>query len=230
MRGIVLASLMIVGVLVLAGTAIGVTYAKYDEATTEIILEDGINCTIEGKQVSNGDRVTSGLKDGYLNIHAESETPMVIGYSGVWYSDDRTEIQNGDSNNEVTSYDFRIPFNHGKYNGKLLIRNMASDAYGYPITMVLHFDESKITVWYGMANSYAHDGQTVHILGDVAFDVHHVDKNNHTFSWNGYWGNDLGDHKDLQGTETTNALELIISGFQCNFGPCSGEITFTVTD
>ena len=230
MKGIAIASLMIVGILVFAGTALGVTYSKYDEATTEVILEDGIRCTIDGKDVNNGDEITSGLKGGYLNVHVESEAPIVFGYSGFWYSDDRTVIMNGDSGTEVTSYDFRIPFNHGEYNGGLTIRNTGSDAYGYPIHMVLHFDESKIKVWAGWANDYRHDGDTIGILGDVAVDLSHVDGNSHTFNWDGYWGNDLGDHKDLQGTETAKIAELIISGFQCNYGPCTGEITFTVTD
>ena len=230
MKGIVLASLMVVGILVFAGAALGVTYVKYDEATTNIILEDGIRCTIDGKDISNGETVTSNLKGGYLNVHVESDTPIVFGYSGVWYSDDVSETKDGDSADEVTSYDFKIPFSHGKYNGTLLIKNMASEAYGCPISMVLHFDESKIMVWFSMANSYRHDGETVTALGNCVFDVKHVDGTVHTFTWDGSWGNDYGDHGVLQGTQSATEIEVYISSFQSLNAPSHGEITFTLAD
>ena len=230
MKGIVLASLMVVGILVFAGAALGVTYVKYDEATTNIILEDGIKCTIDGKDISNGETVTSNLKGGYLNVHVESDTPIVFGYSGVWYSDDVSETKDGDSAGEVTSYDFKIPFSHGKYNGTLLVRNMASDEYGCPISMVLHFDESKIMVWFSMANSYRHDGETVTALGNCVFDVKHVDGTVHTFTWDGSWGNDWGDHEVLQGTKSAGTVKIRISSIQSPSAPSSGEITFALAD
>ena len=221
---------MVVGILFLAGTALGVTYAKYDEATTEIILEDGITCTINGKEVSNGEKVTSEMKGGYLNVHAESETPIVFGYSGVWYSDDRADVQNGKSTDEVTSYDFKIPFNHGKYNGRMVIKNDASDSYGYVITMVLHFDESKMTLWFSFYDDFRHDGDTVHILGDDVFEVRHVDKQTHDFSWDGYYRDDWGNYKALQGAETTDDVLVRIASYDNYNAPASGEITFTVAN
>ena len=230
MKGIVLASLMVVGILVFAGLALGVAYAKYDEATTTIILEDGIRCNIDGKDIGNGEKITTELTGGYLNVHVEYDTPIVFGYSGAWYSDDRTETQDGDSSTEVTSYDIKISFSHGKYNGTLLVRNMASDEYGCPISMVLHFDESKIKVWFSMANSYRHDGDAITVLGDCVFDISHVDGQVHTFTWDGSWGNDWGDHEVLQGTKSAGTVKIRISSIQRPSAPSSGEIPFALAD
>ncbi len=230
MRGIVLTTLMIIGILVFAGTAIGVSYAKYDEATTTVTIEDGLKCTINGKAVSNGDVITTKLDGGYLKVCVESEFPAVIGCFGVWYTDGKTVTENKDSTDEVTCYEFKIPFNHGDYNGSLLVRNMGSDAYGCPISMVLHFDESKVRVWFSLANSYRHDGETVWVLGECEFDVLAVDGQTHTFSWDGSWGNDVGDHGVLKGTKTTSEVALRISSYQSLNAPSEGEITFTYTD
>ena len=230
MRGIVLASLMIVGILVFAGTALGVTYYKYDEATTTIILGDGLTCTIDGKEVKNGDTITSELRGGYLNAHVESNTPVVIGYVGLWASDGDTEKREGDSSVEVTSYDIKIPFNHGSYNGKLQIWDLADDASGNLITLVLHFDESKMTVWFSFANDYRHDGETIHVLGYDVFELRHVDKKSHTFSWDGTWSNDLGQSASLKGSQYADDIVLYIDSFHEPYGPSTGDITFTVED
>ena len=230
MRGIVLASLMIVGILVFAGTALGVTYYKYDEATTTIILGDGLTCTIDGKEVKNGDTITSELRGGYLNAHVESNTPVVIGYVGLWASDGDTEKREGDSSVEVTSYDIKIPFNHGSYNGKLQIWDLADDASGNLITLVLHFDESKMTLWFSFYDDFRHDGDTVHILGDDVFEVRHVDKQTHDFSWDGYYRDDWGNYKALQGAETTDDVLVRIASYDNYNAPASGEITFTVAN
>lgn len=230
MKGIVLTTLMIAGILLFAGTALAVTYTKNDVATTEITLEAGIRCSIDGKDISSGDTITTNLKGGYLNIHVESDTPMVFGYFGEWTSDGTVEIKSGDSSAEVTSYNLQIPFGHGKYDGSLVIRNNGSDAYGYPISMVMHFDESKINVWFSMANSYRHDGEKVTALGNCVFDISHVDGTPHTFKWDGSWGNDVGDHGVLQGTENARIVEISISSFQSLNGPSSGEITFELAD
>ena len=135
---------MVVGILLFAGTAIGLSYAKYDEATTTIIVEDGLKCCVDGKEITGKSTITTNLKGGYLKVCVESEKPAVIGYYGVWYNDVDKQTREGQSSEEVTSYSIDIPFNHGKYDGSLVIRNMGSEAYGAPIHMKIHFDESKI--------------------------------------------------------------------------------------
>ena len=228
MRGIILASLMVVGILVFAGTAIGVTYAKYDEATTTVTIDDSLKCTINGKDVSNGETITTKLDGGYLKVHVESETPVVIGCSGVWYSDDKTVTEFEETDKEVTSYDFKIPFNHGKFNGKLMIGNKASDGYCCPIQLVLHFDESKIMIWFSFDDDFRHDGETVTVLGYDVFGIKHVDGQSHTFSWNGSWGNDKGDYGSISGTDTSTEVAVRINNFRNMNAVSTGDVTFTL--
>lgn len=230
MKGIIMASLMVVGILVFAGTAIGVTYAKYDEATTQVTVGDGLRCTINGKAVSDGETVTTKLDGGYLKVHVESDTPVLIGCSGVWYSDKNTATEHEETDKEVTSHDFKIPFRHGKYNGKLMISDTASADYCCPIQLVLHFDESKIMIWFSFANDFRHDGDTVTVLGYDVFGIKHVDGQSHTFSWNGSWGNDKGDYGSISGTDTGTEVSVNINNFRNMNAVSTGDVTFTLVE
>ena len=78
MKGMVLFSLMAAGVILFAGAAIGLSYTKYDELTTTIDLDDGITCTLNGKEVSNGETVTIRQDMGTVRVHLESEYPIPI--------------------------------------------------------------------------------------------------------------------------------------------------------
>ena len=96
MKGKILFALMIVGILVFAGIAVGVAYSKYGDVTTEVVMDDGLTCTINGKEVKNGDTITVNLQSTKLNVCVNTEKATRIACTGWWQSsNDRITFQDG---------------------------------------------------------------------------------------------------------------------------------------
>ena len=226
MKGITLATLMVVGIFVLAAGAIGLSYAKYDEATTTVILEDGITCTINGKEVSNGETVTVKLEGGYLNVHAVAPMPMVIGYSGQWTAGDNTCKSTVWTGSEVESYDFKVAINHGKFTGRMVIKDLGGDEL-QPIELKFSIDESKVTVKHG--GDVIHDGDTFTIYGDDAFTATTVDGQKHTINWDGHWSNPDGESSGASGCHYTVTATISVQDF-IYFDKATGTMVITVTN
>ena len=226
MKGITLATLMTVGILVFAATAIGLSYAKYDEATTTVVLEDGIACTINGKEVSSGETVTVRTEGGYLNVCAKSPSPAIIGYSGQWTSGDRTSTATKWTDKEVEEYDFKIALNHGSYTGRMTIKNMDGDEL-QPIDIKFTIDESKVTVTHG--STVVHDGDVVTLVGDDAFQAATVDGQKHTIRWDGHWSNPDGESSGTSGCHYTASTTITVQDF-IYFSKATGTMTVSVSD
>ena len=216
---------MAVGILVFAVTAIGLSYAKYDEATTTVFLGDGITCTIDGKEVSNGDTVKAPVKGGYLEVHAESATPAIIGYSGMWTDGDKTCTSSGKTDSEVSESDFKIAFNHGSFSGRMSIKNMGIDEL-QPIELKFTIDESKVTVKHG--GDVIHDGDSFTIYGDDAFSVSTVDGQKHTITWDGRWSNPDGESSGASGCHYTVSTTITVQDF-IYFSKATGTMTVNIT-
>ena len=226
MKGIILATLMTVGILVFAGAAIGLSYAKYDEATTTVILEDGITCTINGKEVSNGDTVTVRTEGGYLNVRAESPAPAIIGYSGQWTAGDKTCKSTECTEDEVETFEFKVALSHGSFTGRMVIKDMGGDEL-QPIELKFSIDESKVTVVHG--SDVIHDGDTFTIYGDDAFTATTVDGQKHTINWDGHWSNPDGESSGASGCHYTISTTISVQDF-IYFEKATGTMKITVSD
>ena len=226
MKGIILSALMVAGILLFAGTAIGLSYAKYDEATTTVILEDGITCTINGKEVGNGDTMNVKMEGGYLNVCARSPDAAVIGYSGQWTSGDRTCTGTDTSGDEVTDFDFKIALSHGSFTGRVVIKNMGADEL-QPIELTFTIDESKVTVVHG--GDVIKNGDVFTLIGDDSFNVTTVDGQKHTIRWDGHWSNPDGESSGASGCHYTVSTTIVVQDF-IYFEKATGTMKITVSD
>ena len=207
MRGITLATLMVVGILAVAATAIGLSYAKYDEATTTVTIEDGIKCCINGKEVSNGDTVTVKLEAAKLKIEVCSEYEQPIGYAGKWTSNDHTVTSSKTDDSTVKSGTFTVDLNHGKYNGILRIGFMDGD--GDLANVVLKFTIGEgITVTSG--SDEIKDGDTYTFIGDSKIIVKTNDGQRHDVKYSGSWSNDCGMSGGASGQELNSSVTIDI--------------------
>ena len=195
MRGVALLALMTAGFIIFAGIALGVTYTKYDQITTTVTLEDGITCTIEGKEVSSGETIAVNPEFGSMNVHVESATPAVFGYAGKWTSGDDTWKSTGKTDSEATSADFKIDFKHGEFTGSMYICNMGGDYDYKPIAMEFHIEgDEYLKVCIG--DTVIHDGDKMTLTGDTSVTISTADGQRHHISYEGWWGNDCEEGSD----------------------------------
>lgn len=209
MKGITVFALMIVGVVVLAGVGLGLTCSKYNEISTTVIIEDGITCTINGKEVSSGENIAVD-NNGYLDIHVESETPADMGYSGLWTSSDNVVTKTENIGSEKTSADFKVKFTHNNYSGKMVIKNLGADSLQY-INLKFKIDESKVIVKNG--DNVIKDGQTLSFNYDISLNVSTKDGQKHDITYDGHWSNSCGESSGASGSNYTISTNIVIQDF-----------------
>ena len=196
MKGKILFALMIVGILVFAGTAIGVNYSKYGDVTTEVVMDDGLTCTINGKEVKNGDTVTVNLQFTKLKVCVEAEKATRIACSGWWNSsDDRITFQDG-TNDEKTCAEFTIEFGKAThFDGSIYIDNCDKEMDHDPICLSLICDFDLITVKIGDKELTEYD--SIYYRDDIDITVIAKDGKVHDLHWYGSYKNylDVVEHK-----------------------------------
>lgn len=225
MKGIVLSALMIAGVLLLAGTAIGLSYTKYDEATTTVTLDDGIRCCINGKEVGNGDTVTVKLEAAKLKVCVCSDSEQAIGYHGRWSSADHEVTGNQKDASTVGKGEFVIDFNHGSYTGILTIKYLGADSGGQ--TILFDFDICDgVTVTSG--GSDIKNGDTRGFTDDTIYITVTTDdgqKRNISYT---YWWGDAGEGGFGTGSEYDSTVQIAIEN-TAYFDPETGGVTIRLS-
>ena len=202
MKGTTLAVLMVVGILAFAALAIGVSYAKYDEATTVVSIENGITCTINDKEVHNGDTITVRTGEYNMKIRVESEYDLPIGIAGKWTSDTRTVTCC-----DLDTKELVVAFGHGVFDGKLAIGYTADD--GDIAAVVLKFTIGDgITVTHG--SDEIKDGDTYSFPNDSTIVVKTNDGQRHNVKYNGSWSNDYGMSGGANGEELGSSVNISI--------------------
>lgn len=225
MKGITLFALMTAGFILFAAAAIGVAYAKHDEVTTTVVLEDGITCTINGKAVSNGDKVTVKSEGGYLNVHVESNFEQGIGYAGTWQSVSNTVTSSCTDNTVSKCGDFKIAFNHGEYNGRINIQFFDGDGDLAAINLTFTITGDISVSWSGGDIT---NGQTVSFPGDSKITVKTNDGQRHEVSYSGSWSNPDGMSGGASGGELNSTV--IIDIVDCiYFDPATGTMNISVS-
>ena len=184
MKGIILFSLMAAGFILFAGIAIGVNYTKYDEVTTTVTIDDGITCTINGKEVSNGDTVTVSMDLAKMNVCVKSDYDQPIGYVGSWTSGSDTVTSSQKDSSVSHCGKFVINFNHGSYTGSMKIKFFAGDEM-QTISMKFHIS-SDVTVT--IAGTQINDGDSYDFKNDIKVSVSANDGQKHNISYSYWWG------------------------------------------
>ncbi len=203
MKGITILALMTAGFVLFAGIALGVTYAKYDEATTTVTIDNGITCTINGKEVSNGETITVTPDLGSLRIHVESDYALPIGISGGWQSGD--DIVTAECNDAT---DYTVNLGHGKFVGELMIGFIydSSDLGAVILTFTITDD---ITVKAG--GTTINNGDTYTFNGDGQIIVTTNDGEKHNVKYNGSWSNPDGMSGGASGQELNSSVTIYIT-------------------
>ena len=219
MKGITLATLMVVGILAFAALAIGLSYAKYDEATTTVTLDDGIKCCINGKEVNDGDTVTVKLEAAKLKICVSSEYEQAIGYAGKWTCGDKTVTSSKTDDSVSKSGEFIIDLNHGSYTGAVKIKFIPVDMDGQKITMKFTIAEGlKVT----SGNAIITDGQSVEYTTDIYIQVATADGERKNISYSYWWG-DSSEGGSGTGSELNSSIQIVIDNMAF-FDPQPGEV------
>lgn len=220
MKGITLATLMIVGILAFAALAIGLSYAKYDEATTTVTLDDGIKCCINGKEVSDGDTVTVKLEAAKLKICVSSEYDQPIGYAGKWTCGDKTVTSSKTDDSTVKSGEFVIDLNHGSYTGAIKIKFVSADMNGQKITMKFTIADG-LNVTYG--STTVNNGDSIEFTEDTIYiSVATADGEKKNISYSYWWG-DSSESGSGSGSEYNTSIQIIIDNM-AYFDPQPGEV------
>ena len=224
MKGITVATLMVVGMLAVMAVCVGLSYAKYDEATTTVTLDDGITCTINGKEVSNGDTVTVKLEAAKLKIKVSSEYDQPIGYAGKWTAGDNTVTSSKTDDSTVGSGEFIINLNHGKYTGAIKIKFVSADMSGQKITFKFSIAEG-LNVTYG--STAITDGESIEFTDDTIYiNVATADGQKKNISYSYWWG-DSSEGGSGSGSEYNTSIQIIIDNMAF-FDPQPGEVKIWV--
>ena len=226
MKGKVLFALMIVGILLFAGIALCVNYANYGDVTTQVLLDDGLTCTINGKEVKDGDTVTVGLEYAKLKVCVSSDTAALIACSGNWKSDsDRVTYDDGTS--DTTKHaEFTIDFGKAvHFDGWIFIDNCNSEMDHDAIDLYLDYDDG-ITVKL-IGNGYL-SGDTLIYKEDIDLEITANDGQEHDFHWYGSYKNhyDVVEHKiNDTGHWSVGTIHLVCDNYMAT---AHGKLTIDV--
>ena len=223
MKGITLVTLMVAGFVIMMGVCLGLTYTKYDEVTTTVVMDDGIQCTLNDQTVSNGDEITVDMNNGYLDIHVESAYEQNIGYAGTWSSSRNTVNSTNMPEPTAKSADYRIHFGHGTYSGRLVIKFADPDEI-QPITLTFTIKESLLKVTHG--DTEIHDGDQFTFVSDDSLTVTTRDGQKHSMSYDGHWSNPDGMSGGSSGYSTSTSMTISIVDMMY-FDPGTGTMKIT---
>ena len=227
MKGKILFAFMIVGILVFAGFAVVVNYAKYGEVTTEVALDDGLTCTINGKEVKNGDTVTIGLEFTRLKVCVKSDSAAKIACTGSWASGkDRVTFDDGTSGDEKCA-EFTIKFGKAaNFNGKIFIDKGSDDLDHDPIILYFQYDDS-ITV--KLNGNVVASGTDLYYKDDIDLEVTTNDGLEHDIHWYGSYKNHYDNYPkqiDDSGHWSTGTIHLVCDNY---FSTANGTLTIDVS-
>ncbi len=209
MRETTILAVAVVVAMVAAGAAIGMNIMKHDEITTEVLMDDGMTCTINGTEVANGDTVTLSLTGGAMSVHIDSQIHGKIAVCGLWASDSASTSVLKSTDSAATAADFHVRFvRHGTYKGAMYISNDAADGDLAPIILKFTVDESMVTVKNG--GTVIHNNDVVTFTNDSELQVTTVDGKSHEITYKGTWSNSSGMSSGASGSELGTSTTIYI--------------------
>ena len=224
MKGKYLLAFMVVGILLLTVMCLGVTYNKYDEVTSQVIMDEGITCTINGKAVADGDVVTVNPNFGKLKICVDSQYELPIGVAGIWKSDKETITASSTDSSIVKSGEIKAMFGHGSYDGTLRVFFTDDDGCLADIVLTFKISDGLMVRSQGISIT---DGAQFTFSGDSTINVTTADGQKHNIKYSGSWSNDCGMSSGASGNEygesaTINILDTMY------FDPGYGTMEITI--
>lgn len=226
MKGKILFALMIVGILLFAGIAIGVNFSKYGDVTTEVALDDGLTCTINGKEVNNGDTITVDMQFAKLNVCVTSDAAAKLACTGSWASgSDRVTFSDGTSE-DATYAEFTIDFHKAvHFDGMIFIDKGVDDLDHDPIILYFEYDDSiTVKLWGKVVPS----GSDLCYKQDIDLEVTTNDGQEHDLHWYGSYKNQYDNFPktiDDSGHWSTGTIHLECDNY---FATASGRLTIDV--
>ena len=211
MKGRTVFALFIFGLLVLTGICIGMSFTKYDKATTTIVLGEGMTCTVNGIEVNDGDEIEVDLDMHKMKVHIETDTPMVIECVGQWANDNNSVTCRDKTDREVTSADFTLDLGkQGLYQGCLILNEIDTDDLDHdPIVLTFYFDESLFDVSF--YSTVMHNNGVI-VVGDVGVvNITIKDGLPHDFSYDANWVNSYGTKDKVTGEVHGNSISVTIN-------------------
>ena len=209
MRATTILAACVAVALVVAVAAVCTNMTKNDQVTTEVLMDDGMTCTINGKEVANGDTVTVSLDMGNMKIHVDSQASGKLAVCGLWSSDDGGASILKNTGKAVTSADFAVKFvKHGTFKGAMYISNDAADGDLAPIILKFTVDESMVTVKNG--GTVIHNNDVVTFTNDSELQVTTVDGKSHEITYKGTWSNSSGMSSGASGSELGTSTTIYI--------------------
>ena len=209
MKETAILAVAVVVAMVAAGGAIGMNLMKNDEITTEVLMDDGMTCTINGTEVANGDTVTLSLAGGVMSVHIDSQILGKIAVCGLWASDSASTSVLKGTDSAATAADIPVRFvRHGTYRGAMYISNDAADGNLAPIILKFTIDESMVTVNNG--GTVIHNNDVVTFTNDTELQVTTVDGKSHEITFKGTWSNSSGMSSGASGSELGTSTTIYI--------------------
>ena len=211
--------------VIAAGASIFLLGGMNDEITTKVSVGSGLSCKIDGNDVANGEEITIKEKSK-LSVEVTAVDDVQIQAAGSWKSDRNTIGKVFTTDSPVKEACFTFELNHGKFNGKLSIINMAENSGNIcPIHLKFTFDESKVKVSSGgteIANgdtfTFDHDGSVL-----VESKIGKA-----TLNYSGSWKNADGMSGGASGCNLGTSVSISIMNMMY-FSDGYGDMKITVT-
>ena len=196
-----------------------------DEITTEVSVGAGLSCKIDGNDVANGEQITIKEKSK-LCVQVEAVENIQIQAAGTWTSEKNVIGKVFTTESPVKEASFTFELNHGKFNGKLLIINVAENTGDInPIHLKFSFDESKVKVSAG--GTEIANGDTFDFDGDGSVLVESkVGKV--MLKYSGSWKNDCGMSGGASGYNQGTSVTISIVNMMF-FSDGYGDMNITVS-
>lgn len=196
-----------------------------DEITTEVSVGAGLSCKIDGNDVANGEQITIKEKSK-LCVQVEAVENIQIQAAGTWTSEKNVIGKVFTTESPVKEACFTFELNHGKFNGKLLIINVAENTGDInPIHLKFSFDESKVKVSAG--GTEIANGDTFDFDGDGSVLVESkVGKV--MLKYSGSWKNDCGMSGGASGYNQGTSVTISIVNMMF-FSDGYGDMNITVS-
>ena len=222
MKGITVFAAIVVGAILLMGLCVGVSYTKYDSVTTTFEIEDGITCTVNGKEVANGDTVTYTPDMGRMKICVESDYDQYIGYTGRWSSSQGSVASSFTEKSVKNTGELVVDFGHGDYTGNIKIAYIDSDDY-QTLTMTFNITGDVKVVAEGVEIM---NGDVKQYNTDIHITVTANDGQKHNIDWSYWWG-DSSESGSGNGSEYNSSTSFTVENM-AYFDPHNGSVTISM--
>ena len=223
MRSTTILAVLTAAAVIAAGCGILFLGGMNDEIKTTVTIGSGLEVTVNGEAVSSGDEIVV-KETSKLNVHVNAADKVQIRAAGSWASEKNKYGMAYTTDNIVKEADFTFELNHGKFDGRLSVINMAENNGDIcPIHLKFSFDESKVKVTSG--GTEIKNGDTFDFPGDGYVSVESkIGKAN--LSYSGSWKNADGMSGGANGYNLGTSVGISIMNMMF-FSDGYGDMTIT---